>query len=464
MLYTIRTLPIIALLPILLVLVVAGCGGNGGSSNAGGRNVGNDTAPPFITGTSGTINNGETITVSGTDFGIRRTPDDYDYFDSYTSDWSCNKADGSCNDVPAGEDIAWVRSIFMNDPVYMGQINGNPLYSIDQNAAHYSTGRAFNEWPEYYDGSAGGFPNGSLVYDFIDTDEIFYVYYVYYDPAWPQDYQPAGDKNNTLWSSIENRKWTVLWTFRGGSTGKTHIEMSNEVAQQSEYMNSCPSCMGYYSGDYRSSDPQWPGQGKWIEVKVHLKMNTWTGGSANENGMVQVWIDGTQVIDDNTVVISDQENDKISYMRLRSNWSGGTASFGGSGEGIPAGEERYITYDDVLINYSGIDPTAGVFPGIASVYLSNQSSWGSGSVDELNGDPNFIRQNIGGLDPADYGFKSWSDTQFKFEVNLTGLNTDQDIYLYVTNWDGQTNENGYVFTLDIPAQDTKGSKEVRVRK
>ena len=53
------------------------------------------------------------------------------------------------------------------------------------------------------------------------------------------------------------------------------------------------------------------------------------------------------------------------------------------------------------------------------------------------------RQKVGGSAFGEYGFRSWSNSQFKFEVNTAGLNTSEPVYLYVTNWEGKTNSIGY---------------------
>jgi hypothetical protein len=379
---------------------------------------------PSVSSFSGIVDNGETINVNGQGFGVKRTPADYDYFDS-VSDWTCNRTDGSCLPIPNGENITWQKVIFNGDENMMN-LNGHALYNIDRNNSNYSTGRAWNEWPEYYTGGVGGLPNGSMGYHFNDCNEIFYVYYTYYDPRWPQPYDPIQDKNVVFWLSVSDHKITGAWAARAA---KTQFEVGSEAVSVGSDMM-CSTCFG----DYANSS-QYPGPGRWIEIKVHLKMNTWTGGSANADGIVQAWIDGVQYINDATVVLSDTEGDQFLGVQLRSNWSGNTAQLG-----FQPGEEFFVTYDDVLINYSSVDPTNGEFPGVACVYLSDQSTWGSGPTDKLNGDQHFVRQKVGGSGDAEIGFKSWSDNQFKYELDRGAFPAQGYLYLYVFNWDGEVNQ------------------------
>jgi hypothetical protein len=97
-----------------------------------------------------------------------------------------------------------------------------------------------------------------------------------------------------------------------------------------------------------------------------------------------------------------------------------------------------------MFNYSSTDPTGGIFPGVATVWLSNQSTWGSGPTDIINGDSNFVRQVVGGTVDAYLGFKSWSNISLKFKVNKGSLTGST--YLYVTNWNGETNLSGFSLT------------------
>ena len=113
---------------------------------------------PTISSVQGSVGNGTTVKVTGSAFSEKHTPGEFDYFDSYQEDWSCDKGDGSCLDIPSGESFTWKRLIFYRVEEYMGRIDGNPLYNINQQNTNFSTGRAFNEWVEHYTGGAGGIP------------------------------------------------------------------------------------------------------------------------------------------------------------------------------------------------------------------------------------------------------------------------------------------------------------------
>ncbi len=401
---------------------------------------------PTISSVQGSVSNGTIVKVTGSAFSEKHTPGEFDYFDSYQEDWSCDKGDGSCLDIPSGESFTWKRLIFYRVEEYMGRIDGNPLYNINQQNTNFSTGRAFNEWVEHYTGGAGGLPNGSMNYQHSPASELFYVYHVYYDPQWPEgdNYTSVQDKNAVFWLNRSGNKITGAWAVRNNLQ---HYELSTEAVSSPIFTNmGCPECGGSESAGYRgSSEVAFSdiGVGKWIQIKIHLKMNTWTNGQANSNGVVQVWINGKNIINNTSVILSNTEGDQFYKRQLRSNWSGTTASE----LGFQDGEEFFVSYDDILINYSSQDPLNGVFPGIACVFLSNSPTWGSGPDDKLNGDAQFIRQVVGGTGSDEMGFNSWADDEFKFKVNLDGLNSEQPIYLYVTNWDGQTNPSGYKINL-----------------
>jgi hypothetical protein len=174
-----------------------------------------------------------------------------------------------------------------------------------------------------------------------------------------------------------------------------------------------------------------------------------------QDGRVEAWVNNTKIEDKSGCVEDYPGNNVIDALEFMANHSGSGVS-GDCGQAnigdrrgcvcdwLPNnGTEPNRYFDDVVIHTS--DPGYGS----AFVYLSNQSIWGTGPTDILNGDANFIRQKVGGTDFADYGFKSWTDIKLKFEVSLGNLNQNLPIYLYVTNWQGQTNSKA--FKLDVAA-------------
>ncbi len=221
-------------------------------------------AAPNILSNSGTVSNGNTVIIYGSGFDVKHTPQDYDYFDGYSSDWSCDAVDGSCPSIPNGEDFTWKRIVFgycsgstCSGDYNMMLIDGNPLYNIDKNNSQYSTSRAWNEWIEYYDGSSGsgGLPNGSMEYEFAPTDEIFYVYYVYYDPSWPLPYTPAQDKNVFYWTKgggSGDGRITGAWEYRSSPVNMTRYHFYGIPHFDSL---TCESCNGF--GNPRSNDVPW---------------------------------------------------------------------------------------------------------------------------------------------------------------------------------------------------------------
>ncbi|MDY6933604.1 MAG: hypothetical protein SVZ03_05185 [Spirochaetota bacterium] len=209
----------------------------------------------------------------------------------------------------------------------MTHIDGHPLFNINSDSPHYSTGRSFVEWPEYWDGSlsAGGLPNGSLKLDFSNTDEIFFVYYQKYDDDWPEesgtntdhDYRPPDDKLWTVYHDNGYRtfgNWVVDFVGVRKSNGNNPVNHEMYNSYGFSLGDECPTCVFYNPGsNYISSyttrtttegvdHVEWDSRGKWMEYKVHLKMKTWAGETAKANGIAEVWINGTKITDDSMEV------------------------------------------------------------------------------------------------------------------------------------------------------------------
>lgn len=377
---------------------------------------------PSITGYSGIVSNGNTITVSGSSFGTKHTPAKYDYFDEYTSDWSCSL--DTCDVIPATTGIAW-------DEYINAGVNsfGNEFANINKSHAYFSTGRGYVQWPEYLL-SAVGYPNSSILYDHINTNEIYIVWYVKFDPSWPIPYQPVEDKELVFWKSTGSKCYAKVIGAMWWNVGAEGVALKNWTDQNTHGKQHL---------------------GPWQEIKVHLKMNTWTGGTPNQDAIVQMWVDNEQVLNITNGILDDTDSSQFSKIQIRSNFSGSTDDFGDAVNnlGMKSGEEFYNAYSTFLVNLNSTDPISGAYPGTAAIYLSNTSTWGTGPTDILNGDTTYVRQAVGGTANADLGFLSYSDTSLKFETNTAGLNLSLPVYLYITNWSGETNSVGYLLSSTL---------------
>ncbi|MFQ5752952.1 MAG: hypothetical protein ACE5HI_13240, partial [bacterium] len=193
--------------------------------------------------------------------------------------------------------------------------------------------------------------------------------------------------------------------------------------------------------DIPTTDGEFPIPGTWHELKFYLKMNT----PGSTDGIVKMWLDGVNFINDSTADIRGSSSKTFgAYSRSVYFFGNIQHPNGGSFTAPGAGNEWDRTIDDVWVwttNQSSLDSQ---FPLIPIVYLSNSSSFGSGPTDKLNGDSEFVRQKVGGSATSDLGFMSWTDTQMKFQVVLGAISISSPVYLYVTNWSGETNSTGYL--------------------
>lgn len=407
--------------------------------------VSSAVAAPAITSVSGTtaLNNGDVVTVTGSSFGTTRTADYWDTFDDYSADWSVNGSNQAAFPSIGSKwsgDGGWTKTYFDGDGAYATQINGKPLLHLDAGGAQYSTGRGFTQTAEYYNNSDGAHPNSGigLPTTASTSTEIYGVYHRKYDANWNYLLDPGSvwEKEMEIWMD-DNTKMYIVNRYVD-QYGATFSPQSMRSYISFETGGS------WSTVDSPNANGAIPFGGKWYEVKFYLKLNT----PGATDGIVKIWINGQLTINDTTVNLRGSNSNLFGggtlgrglvYFFGNLQW-GGTAKF----TPIGVGNEWDRMVDDVWVWRSNQSQLDSQFPLIPVVYLSNQSTWGTGPTDKLNGDSNFVRQKVGGTDSANLGFKSWSDTGFKFVVDRGSVDTSKAVYMYVTNWSGQTNSAGYL--------------------
>lgn len=397
------------------------------------------TGNPSISSVTGTISNGNIITVSGSSFGAVRTADYWDTFDDYSGDWSKNVSTGAPNFPVTGTkwsgDGNWTESFFNGDVPYSTVINGKPLLHVDSSGANYSTGRGFTQTAEYYISDEGAHPNSGIgIQNTVSSNELYGVFYAKYDPLWQYPYTNlVSEKSMELFLS-NGTKMVIL--------GKDNDKNFNTFSPRNvRYFPVFETGGDSNSVDSPTIDGEFKTPGKWSEVKFYFKLNT----PGQSDGIIKMWMDGKLFINDNTAnlrgnnIITFGGSSGYGLIYFFGNIQSSTRQFTKPG----VGGEWDRSVDDVWVWQTNQPQFDSQFPMIPVVYLSNQATWGTGPADRLNGDANFIRQRVGGTASADVGFKSWLDNQFKFEVDTVGLDTGQPIYLYAINWSGNVNSSGY---------------------
>ena len=390
-------------------------------------------AAPSITTHSGTLANGNTITVTGTGFGVVPTNLFHgDLFDDYTkgSSNACMNANPSylfCRDNASespnqppstGSKWSWdggLTSYFTNgDAGNSTSIDPEPLLGIKSGFGMYSTGYGYSQAIEEYS-SDGSHPNSGFYISTGGAKSVYFVAYIKYDPEWDSDYTPClQDKTIEFWSgsSPSGCKNTVMLTNGSaywGSISRTSWGMSTE-------------CGGnLLSGHVNDSTSWFTNPGHWQEHKIRYDISA---------GVFKYWLNGNLIQNNNSASFGQSG---LGCVQLFSNVATSNHAFSMSGS--DSEWPRYM--DDVLIWNSYQSALDSQFPVVPAVYLSNSRTFTLTDHDQiLNGTSAFVRQRVGGSATADLGFKSWTNSQIKFEVNLGSLNTGQTIYVYSYDWSG----------------------------
>lgn len=87
-------------------------------------------------------------------------------------------------------------------------------------------------------------------------------------------------------------------------------------------------------------------RGQWIELKMRVRVNTVSGSTANANGEVQTWVNGTPA-GTRTGLQFVRNADQINFAYFSSFFGGATQSFAPT-------RNSYIWYDDVRVQTSPI--------------------------------------------------------------------------------------------------------------
>lgn len=386
-------------------------------------------AEPLITQVSGPASESNTITATGEGFGEVFTGDFCENFDDYTSQWVCNTSPG-CS-IPGSWDDYYISS---SDQTRIAAIDKNGL-EIDRGwDQYYSTGAGFRVGRGYYNKNYGLF-NQHLRHNLgSGCTELWVRFYVKWGDS-TDGWFPGVHK-------IDKQAWLRFGTNPGDDNAQGIMEGRTDGTDSSRwiwYLSSQQTFGGTnmyaYTPDSRDNSA-WPGPEKWQEIKIYWKHESSIDAS---DGVLKWWTDGRLAYSNTSINWTNEpESMKFTRFGLGGNMSGCNTLFN-------PGESNYKYYDDIVLVESDNDPGS-----ISTVYLSNNSTWGAGVTDRWNGDANFIRQKVGGSVAADYGFKSWSDIQFKFEVNLGNIDINKPVYLYVTSWNGETNSSGYHLVEGFP--------------
>jgi len=380
------------------------------------------TAAPVITSVSSGV-------VVGSGFVSVPTYDKYDYMDDFTSEFIRNTA-GSNFSAGTSGNISWLGSIQAEDAEAI-LAEGIDVFRISKNNSFYSTGYSWSQGLARLDRAYG-----------VMQHEFKITGISYTTGAWSRFYVRVGDSSLAapLPYDPNTHKLGFWWYNLSGGYGNRSLVVGNVVNRHPEFTVTNQSDGALWSYDDTDDNIPamncFPGTNKIFEVKVWQKLNTFTDGVSDGNAEAQLYINGVKVFDlaDHVAFgarhLTNELNAIIDQIEVGGNISGG------SDEWFEPGQKCYRYFDDFAVD--GTDEPKS----IPCVYLSNSATWGSGVTDRWNGDATFKRQVVGGL--STLGLNTWSDTGFTYQQDTTGLETGQSVYLYVTNWDGETNTDGFL--------------------
>lgn len=389
-------------------------------------------ATPTFTSSSGTLSNDQIVTVSGSNFGTENTTnyityDNYDDPDNYpgtgydgnpyaTTNWQ------NSGKTPEGIWGKWSTSVWRFF-VFEEESDDSspPSFSATTAANFYSTGWGARKIVPRT-ASSVGVEGGSLATYTTGHSEVWIRYYQRF--SMDMSAREEESKQMYIYFNTEGGEPYIMPHMYGsGGTFKWRVYYSNG-GTTCFYGTTNGDC--FADGAYFAS---YPGSDKWQEIKIRVKVN-------GASGIYQEWIDGTQVINLNPVNIGSTN---VGWIRFGANFSGGTTDF------LSVGQSMNEDWSSLAI--STADPGS-----VAAVFLSNSSTWGSyavGSVNWTNGTSTYVRQAVGGTGSSERGYNAWSNTNLQFKVNLGSLSSSP-LYLYVTNWTGETNSAGYLLEGEEP--------------
>lgn len=384
-------------------------------------------AGPNVTALDKTLSKGSIVTVTGSEFGAedRSTFLTYDSFDD-TDFWQGEPIafEAWTND---GKD--WQGRPNIVNLFYSGEdleSTGEKTFQVHQDAAFYSSGWGFRKNIEK-ESSSTGVQGGRLVFNTpTKPTEIWIRYYQRWSPNWP-----------TIWNVTESKQmyiqigsWTSDHDYIMPHLMKQWPNSSQAWWRIYNGSGSQGTCLEPYGNDcnFYQDDLEWTGPDKWNEIKYHIKLQS------GSNDVFEWWLNGKKIMTLTDINLDgDNTNEFISGVQFGANFSGPIATT------FLNTNEEYEDRDNMVIAKN--DPGS-----VPAVFLSNSSTWNgpaTGTTDWCNGTEEYIRQKVGGTANGEKGYEAWNNNSFKFQVNTSGLNTTDSIYLYVTNWNGEVNPVGF---------------------
>lgn len=327
---------------------------------------------PAISSVSGTISDGETITIAGTGFGTKgtATPAVFDNFDS--NDTGRENTDeiknencshyGTWNDEDKGEAYSYT-----------------PIYTN----ANQRTGSTLSSYHHFNIGGGDGSNYAWCQIDFSASHEPILLI-TFWERALDVSLDPAPSGSSNI------KAWTIS---DGGVNYGRHTVESVQVDHRFYWalytLNSIWPTDGDQSMNISSDDAD--DAGVWYQTILMIK----AGSDGALDGEMRVWVNGVEY--ENTIVMETWDSAESDWIAL---------TFGLFSSNFTSGD-YYLQFDDIYVDDTW-----------QSVWVGNNAAWDSCTHREIQ------------------IHKTWSDTGLTFEFNQGSFVDSDTVYVFIMDGDG----------------------------
>jgi len=353
-------------------------------------------AAPSITGVSGNVSHGQSISISGSEFGGKSTaaPVAWD---------NCNHG----QDITIRWSGAWPESAYQptSAPRYTTPINGVP--TAHSNASKYLAGRA-----DAVAWNSGGFPRNVMVW----KTRTISSYPVYSYISWYQRVDPNSNFGGNF-KYFDFSTGNTPYTMNSSSDSNWYIEYVGGVGNSHHWNDDGESlysqvCNGYFNSDYLCNSNYMGGSvnvtTQWAKIELIIKYTDQNDGwyDVFENGVLK------------RSTANTGGTGQHSYNGPTDRYTGTSRNEGIGGYGELGNTNNWRYFNDLYLDYTQ-----------ARVMLGNANTLATSTVREPQ--------------PATL----WDSGSISVTVNAGALADSSTAYLYVVDSSGEVNSTGYPVTI-----------------
>lgn len=275
---------------------------------------------------------------------------------------SCSLPDTVCTTLPPAN---W--SFFRGTGLWWGP-NYNDTVRITSQAGRGGSGKSFIVYNEANIGASGdgwGADGQLSKYFAQDYPELYIRAWTYYQPGWQwpsiddmivktlrADHYTGTGEFYTNFSGGNNAP-IALYYFKYSNTYGTQFTLNTRCEPKATNYNCSPAynptplTLPLKGTTYKPNEVGEPADGTWHRIDLHIKMNTYSNGAFNSDGVLESWYDGTLV----------QSKSDLRWLDTGSNpnWGWNAVSLGGNA--YNSFSDNWVTGKNYIIgdriNFSG---------------------------------------------------------------------------------------------------------------